>query len=1089
MEQWRRASDEDIKAQALQRAEQIREAYLPYTSSAEEDASMWMLDGQLAHARRNHAEAVRLLQMARTAHVNFPTTLKQVLADSLAQRGQLGDAQIVLSEAFEDMSPLNTTWPSVWATLIDYQRQLDMGEATCDTIEEVLQYYPADSEIAQQLMNVHQQVAAQYELENRLGAFGPIEVDPRQQMMDRIRSAIDDGESSDVLEPLVLQYATAFPDDLQAQLVKARFYQSLGEEYAETTIAAYREVLRLDPTNREAELIIQVQEGADPVELIIREIESDPNLAPVQREIGKWKTYSDAGRTAEADAALAAARRLDATNPDLIEIEFVKAVGEEDWETAQARVDTARELNIDQASGATFEGRLKLSQGDPQAALTLVTQAIELNPLNTELYMIRAQAYRQIGNLAGAVGDMQRAYASRPTDARIARMLADVLRQRSEFEAALEVARPAHKRHPNDEGLTQIWLDLERQAGDSHAVTDYLREAYEENPANIDVAHRLAAWLIEQDDFEGADGILQRIEAAEPEALRTLTLRAVWHSDQGSLENIDAGRDVYIQHIENAAPETLTSKTYGELASYLLAHGREAEAADWLKASLPLQSPETHEVDMALGQVYFRAQRYEDAIRHYRAVIGEATAPSEQAVELAHLAILESLINLDRIAEAEQELQAYRANSKPTLGQFLLEAKIHQSNGDLPKARQALDRGVAAEPSNHFAYYQRALFNANDMTMHADVLADLARAIEINPGYRLARTLRIQVLIEDGKIEQALNEQKQLLDFFPKDKRLRLDYASNLEQRGLAEEHLQVLMEGRELFPDDAEWYVQMSNWHAARGNGERATAILKDAYETVSDRHPTVGMYYAAILLWEGEFQDAELSRHILQRHADELIGNVDYYLIDARALKALDRMDEAKERMREAWEFAKLDDRTVIQDAMYRWANSITTLYPLDLEGALELTNEVIGEEDVPAAVLLIYCRHYADNVAGIDQRLIEIVLPMVDDEKYLLRARVTGAMFLGSLYYREEQYQDAVDLYEHVLYDLIPPLEEGVADIYPLARIECLNNLAYIYADLLDKPEAAEDPARQVVALRPGDANVLDTLGHVLFKMGQL
>ncbi len=1089
MERWRRASDAESKEQALQQAQEIRTAYLPNVSSVTEDAAMWMLDGQLAHAKGNHAEAVRLLQKARTAHSTFPASLHYVLADSLARRGQLGDAEEVLAEAFEEMSPMEALWPSVWATLVEYQRQLGMGDATCDTIEKVLQYYPTSSELAQQLMNVHQQVALEHNLQQRQNAFGPaMQLDPRRELGQRIRDAVDGEESLKDIEPLVRQLAEEYPDDLQAQLVEARFYQRLGEGYVDQAIAAYEDVLRLDPENRDAPMAIRFLRGANPVDLIIEDIQNSAELSPSQKLILIWRTYLDAGMSEEAEAALAQVRRLDPTNSDLIEIEFVTAVGAEDWETAWSWVTTARENNIDQVNGATFEARLKLAQGDAQAAITQLTQAIEISPLNTELYLIRAQAYRSIGNLAGAVADMQRAYASRPTDAQIAALLADVLRQRGEFEAALEVARPAHKRHPNDDTLTQIWLELERQAGDAQAVTKYLQRTYDESPDNLANARLFVTWLIDQSDFAGADAILQRLETLEPGALSTLSLRAAWHAAQGTPEDIDAGRDVYVRFLESAAPETITSRFYGELANYLLTHGREAEAADWLTASLPLQTPEAREVDMALGQVYFRTGRFEDAAAHYLAVIEQATAPSPASAEAANMVYIETLINLERTEEAMRRLQALTAKGPPTLGQCLLEAKIHERNGDTAKARQAYDRGVAAEPSNHFAYYQRALFNRSDESMLADVLADLARAIEIMPGYRPARELRIQVQYRNGNIEQAVNEQKQLVELFPRDMQLRKDYAANLASLGQNEEHLSVLMEGAELFPDEYNWLVQISNWHAARGNGERAMEYLRRAYEEVSNRNPVVGMYYAAILLWDGELQDAELSKHLLQRHAQELEGFVDYYLIDARASAALGNLEEANELMRRAWDLAKLDDRTVAQDSVFRWANSVTSLYPVDLEAALSLAESIIGTE-VPPAVMLLYARHYADHVAGVDQRLIEVLKPVVANEAHQLRARVTGAMFLGSLYYRQEQFQETVDLYEDVLYNMIPPLQEGKEDLYPLARIECLNNIAYIYADVLGKPELAEDPAREAERLRPLDANVLDTLGHVLFLNGKL
>jgi tetratricopeptide (TPR) repeat protein len=80
----------------------------------------------------------------------------------------------------------------------------------------------------------------------------------------------------------------------------------------------------------------------------------------------------------------------------------------------------------------------------------------------------------------------------------------------------------------------------------------------------------------------------------------------------------------------------------------------------------------------------------------------------------------------------------------------------------------------------------------------------------------------------------------------------------------------------------------------------------------------------------------------------------------------------------------------------------------------------------------------------------------------------------MTLGAIYERQKDYPKARDAYEKVL--------SKNPDFVP-----ALNNLAYLYAERLDKLDKASELARKARTLQPADPSTADTLGWILYKQG--
>ncbi|MEM5787287.1 MAG: tetratricopeptide repeat protein, partial [Syntrophobacteraceae bacterium] len=84
------------------------------------------------------------------------------------------------------------------------------------------------------------------------------------------------------------------------------------------------------------------------------------------------------------------------------------------------------------------------------------------------------------------------------------------------------------------------------------------------------------------------------------------------------------------------------------------------------------------------------------------------------------------------------------------------------------------------------------------------------------------------------------------------------------------------------------------------------------------------------------------------------------------------------------------------------------------------------------------------------------------------------VGALMLTGIMYEQNKDYPGARKAYESVL------------RINP-AFAPAANNLAYIYSEYLNEPDKALRLARSARENAPEDANVADTLGWVLYKMG--
>ncbi|MCK4872397.1 MAG: tetratricopeptide repeat protein [Phycisphaerales bacterium] len=1084
MDQWRAAEDDAEKETLLASASAIRERYLNASTSTAADADEWLMNGKLAHARQNYAEAVNWLQQVQTNRGGaLDVTTMLLLADCLEKQGQLGDAEALLSEAFTRYP----NYPPLATRLVNIQDRLGKGEEACDTIETVVSLYASDTEFVAWLKTRHEDIAVKHGLQDRIGMFEGGEIDPIRRLLLQADGLVKRGNTAEA-RSLIDAALAEHPDDpalLQTMvriLLRMREDGTADEQDMLLALDHAKRLQDLQPDDQRVRRLIELLEAEDLIEFQVEGIQ-DLDLPAVRKELMLWQLYTNNNMPAEADAALERAKAADPNDPEVVELTFLGALADEDWDAAWAQANLARDRNLDQANGLIYQTRLQLAQREPKAAIKSASDALELNSYLADAYRLRGQAYYAIGDMTSARTDLERALQSRPNNATIIKMLAQVLMEQNARDRALELVRTARNTDQEDQALLALWVDLEMSNGDPEQVVEHFQREYAGNPQDATIARRYALLLMELARFEAARPVIDALLEDHANNLSMVRLDAVWHAEAGDVE---AGENVFRTYIGSLDEATMEAAPYLAYGSFLLRYRGMDQAVFVMERAVPYQTPERLEADWTIGQVCMERRDFIRAAEHFGKVADAKTDLSVAANREAWKRLVQCLLQNGDLDEAESRLNRMSDMvASDDIEYYLLLAELYAARDNVPKARQTLDQAVQAQPNNHLAYFYRARHNSNDPAMHADVTSDINHALEIRPTYRPAIELRIRLLVDTGNLTGAVAEQSRLLQFYPDDADLRLKLAQNLWAVGQKNEAETVLIEGAEQEPDDPGWPFELGQLLYRGGEVERAQPHLRRAYE-ISGRRANLGMLYAQVLIESRDNRNPELALHLLERHADELDGIPNYYNVKGLALAQLHRPDEARVALAQGYRALGAVGDGTRGDAAMRWFNAVLGIYGTNMDAIRSLIDSVT-DGNPPPSLRLAFGQHMVTQTDRADEAME--LLRSVDTEETELATRISAVRAIGMLQYRQNEYAAAVQTYRRLLEDVLPPIPESGQEQYGETRLQAANNTAYLLSEELGDPAGALPYAELAASLAPDDPNVLDTLGWVQFLTGDI
>jgi tetratricopeptide (TPR) repeat protein len=604
--------------------------------------------------------------------------------------------------------------------------------------------------------------------------------------------------------------------------------------------------------------------------------------------------------------------------------------------------------------------------------------------------------------------------------------LGDTMLAKAKPDKAITEYQRALKGQEHDDAVMRL-AGVHETLGDFPKAETYLKQAEQKAPndptVRLSLGRVLAATGRQRDAFAQARRVLE----TAPDQLEALLLLAAFARTQDELEyaanKLQAWNTVHsLKPTDVLQPASETLVPLEALYRRL----KDTEKADRAHGEAKRRGVKDLGLAITLANVYFSMDELEPA---EELLVAATDANPKRAATWLRLAAVE--VGRHKYALAGDALARLDAKLKAEPDTILIDARVRLGLGKPAEASDNLKALLAgplkAGPADkssraHFWLAQAQL--ALDDSKSAE--AELKRAIEADPTFTAGELALSELYLKQGRPDQAVTRLVAVTNRKP-------DAADSWQALGRAymdardpKSALAAFKHYSELHPDDAAGPMLEASALQALGQSDEAAKRLDTALALSPGAFGPL-RELVVLLARKGSFVDAENRVHIeLARKGRSaalltLLGDV----LFAERANAAAKLEEAEK--------------------IYREAVSVDPSYTA---GWLAL-GSLYGQTDRAARAILMYgeaLKHQAD--------LTEAWLGVA--QQYLK---------LGDARKAEAAYREIVERHP--------------------SFVPALNNLAYLYAEVLNQPDKALELARRAHAAAPGAANVTDTLGWILFK----
>jgi predicted Zn-dependent protease len=864
---------------------------------------------------------------------------------------------------------------------------------------------------------------------------------------------------------------------------------------------------------RTREVILSVSDPVERDDKLIQIFGEIPNDFERAREFFSfWAAQNDIER---AVTYLDRMEELKPDDADVLRMQLDLALRREKCERAARYVKTLAELNADNVGGATFRGKYELACGSVETALSefraaerefpsdsrlkvniaeallrlkppryaeaiqALKQAVEFDPRNFLAHRWLFQCYEQIGRREEGIPHLEAAAELaarlRVEDSYI-KARAQLLEEEKNPQQGIQNREKLRAEKPDDVANLIRLAELYARTGDDVRAEERLRAAAQLDPASLQVAGFGARFFGQRGKREAGEELLRQHLAAQ-EGLGEIFARVLLGNFYETLDDQETALGAYQRAQERA----------GELFA---AGSEDRRRAMILSAS-------------ELAEYYRRKERFDDMIEAYRAVLSQVQPSELTQIRAARQYIIGGLMSLRRYGEAGEEIADYRRQFPDDPLGMMAEAELLVKNNKLDEAAQKLTQILEIQPNNAWSRYMRALvYIEQGRNRYPNALDDLVRVKQIAPqAFNLKHRLllaRLRELMEKPELAEA--ELRELLAIDRGASRVvelqLIDLLARTDQFGKAQEFVNELMATD---PEEPLWPYKLGRLLMARGQASAAAAkrleAERDTTGAAAERRKSQGEYseaarqlQRAVALTEGKRPGVIAEWLFALTHGNRAGEAITMYeRLRERAPDALTPLIQASAA--EAYLEEKRPDEGIavleqgVSTGSRRSVGEVRAVvdHATDLLGrdeTLALLRRVLERTDDPTAKLVLrstLAMQLAADATGRAEglELARALLEAVPSGSPLhLEALLVQAIALE----HEGQYEQVAKLYEELV---------GLAPNNPAV----LNNLAYLLADKLDRVDEALIYAQRLHDLAPDSAVILDTVGWVYYKNGQV
>lgn len=1038
---WERASDE-TRAQWEERTEQYKASVEATLGS--ESVLLTPRLARIANLKGEYGEALRLLVEYNREQADQDEEAIRLEAIVWMQTGSPGRALARFRQLIA-RSPGNTAYRMMAAAL---EQQLGNMEAAAREYREVMAIDPSNTTAQEQYKICYALVTGQPTGDEALdvaiqvqrlvtGAAGAVDLDAA---LRTINDALGRGLSNVMLHRVRAEILTQMGREADAKAA------------IEAGLAAFPDDPRLMYLKKQA------SEGALPA--LIEQIEA-AEADEATKWAQKYAAYSQAGDT---EKAAEAARALRAADPGLdrastVDTLFVEALRTKDFETASQLVARARELDADNARGRFYEARLQHARGQTQEAISTLRLAVEEGSASPDVHRLLGELHAVSGRMSDAIVSLEAAYNARRNDPRIVIPYLSALLAEGRFADGLRVARESRATMSQHDRFVELWLQFEGVAGDRQLAIARREVISEQRPEDTANRLMLIRLYFDQKAWDKARTLIDTMRKAG-DTLDLVAYDAILNYLTGSAE---AGRKVFDDYIASLGEGgEIPPEVSLRYAQYLIQSGSIDEGIERLRAAWE-KHPDDPAITEQLGVVLFNQGRYEEALEPLRKGL-EFENMTARTMSLSRYT--EALVRLDRAREAEEAIDRAGPEMSNMLQFRLIRSEAARQMGEAARADEILDEAISAYPDNALPYIVRAQTMLGDPSRAQDVIRDLTAAISKDGSNWQAYRLRARAHYLQGYVTDALNDLRTAIALNPNLNDARLELMNQYIVTGNVVTAQSIAKEAADQRPRDRDLMAQLAGVFMDHGLWAEAVPYLEVAFDVSKSSFD--GERYAFALLMQ-QPPNLDLAGSVLstiQSSVEQTSPN--WHLTNARLLQLRGSEESARVEMERAVARAGSDPRVVgsvlnrIEGLIPDTADRIAFVNGLDLSAVPEDWAEFMR------VMTMVQDRSYRTQVID---RMRSLVNRSQDKELvHNIRLRLSALLLEG------REVDEAVELMQAAL------AEQPDDQILN-------NNLAYTLAHDLGRPEEALAYAKRAAERASVSPQILDTLGYVHLRLGNL
>lgn len=1056
VDQANQSNDEESKQARLDQAKALRDRFA--ASVSEDSLSLMMLDGKIAQASGQTAEALRLFKrFNEQTQRNNPEGLwnEGLIATQLGQYG-------VARDAFKQMIPLDNTNRRLLAmlTLAQVDERLQDYDSAAELYREVLQLSPGLQPAIDGLANVNRVINPELNDDPVIAAI----FTARRMRLGTEENPGDYAGAVQYLREEVVKFdydpriarelASLLLDSGDVEGARNLVTNALQNHPADEVLITMQTAMASGSTD---EILIAMIRGSDRDEL-----EKQLAIANVASTRNMNDLFTET------------VTRLNAMAPNdkrVLEVTFVDALRRGDTERARS---VSENPELSPVQKLTYRARIASTVNDTNTAIDLLKQATASGTADASTFQMLAILQRETGRMNDALATFEQALAIRPDNGDTIREYLITMARMGQFDEALQAARRLQRYGTNDPLFMNLWLNLESQFGGTQGRNFAMRQRermLELNPTDLDNSFQLARMYIQARNWNASRQLIDRLRASN-DRLEFAELDATWYADQGTIDNKNGlllANEVFSNYI-NSLPAPVGPEPYISNSEFMLARGRPDLALIAANEAVKRQSPETMMGSILLGDLNMRINSFTDAAKAYQEVI-DAGADDENSTVRSRL--VETLLRQGRYEEAQTAYNEFPAAKKSQMITLLQGADIASGLGDTAKSRDMLDQAVAANPNESLVYIKRAELMIGDETLLNDMLSDLGRAIDLDPNSWQAYRVRAAGYFAVGRREDALNDLRTTIRLNPNlDRSIYGVLNELLSQPNRSGEAADVARDVIALRPDDANLMSRIGGLFASRKQWDYASEFYGMAWD--KRRGIGDGATYIDTLV-RMQPPDAAKANEVINTlgaMVGDMNNNAGLLAAQALVLQARGRDDFAQQQITKAFDLSVNNDGDLLN-----WANNINRYF-----------------EDRPAAQHIAYLdtlkRRNTNPEVGfwLDYFILQRLMreDTISDRAQTIVTTLKGPQIPNPIALRAFRLEGTTFFSEGQFDQAAAVWREGL-NRFP-EDWEMNNNLAYTLASKLGRPEEALPFGEKSLSKNIAISEPYETLAGIYISLGK-